>query len=224
MERDAFLRRVREAVPGAAPPPSGRPLADAEPAPVPRWPDDGRSDVDVFLDAVADHGGTGHRLTGPQDLDALLRDLVATHRIRTAVVTREAETGPVATPLRALGVRVDPSDDLQACAEADLGVTGAAWGFARTGTVVVDAARAGGRSASLLPRVHLALLAREHLLADPSSLWREVPQRYPAGPPSQLVHITGPSKSADIEGELTVGVHGPAAWWVGVLCRRPQPD
>ena len=83
--------------------------------------------------------------------------------------------------------------------------------------MVVSSARAGGRSASLLPPVHLALLPASRVLASASELWRRMGEHFPDGPPSQLVFISGPSRSADIEFTLTVGVHGPKRVWLGLL-------
>jgi L-lactate dehydrogenase complex protein LldG len=109
---------------------------------------------------------------------------------------------------------VRPSDGPQVSAAVDLGVTGAAYGIALTGSVVVAADRAGCRTASLLPPVHVAIVRVGRLLATPEELFRHLPRRFPDGMPSNLVLITGPSRSADIELQLTLGVHGPRALWV----------
>lgn len=97
---------------------------------------------------------------------------------------------------------------------ADLGVTGAVCGIALTGTIVVDSSRAGGRLASLLPPLHLALLPIDAMVADAGEVLRALPARRL---PSNLVFVTGPSKSADTELVLTVGVHGPRKVVVALL-------
>ena len=85
---------------------------------------------------------------------------------------------------------------------------------ALTGSIVVDAGRAGGRTVSLLPPLHVAFVRADAIVATPGDLWRALED----GPmPSNLVQITGPSRSADIELVITLGVHGPQALWVGVL-------
>ena len=93
----------------------------------------------------------------------------------------------------------------------------AAFGIAATGSLVVAADRAGGRSVSLLPPVHAALLPIRSLLATPADLWRHMGEAFPGGPPSQVVVITGPSRTSDIELVLVRGVHGPGHVWVGLL-------
>jgi Uncharacterized conserved protein len=137
--------------------------------------------------------------------------------VETVALSRDPEPALARDHLARSG-RVVLEDAVGAAlAEVDAGVTGAAGGIARTGTVVVDASRAGSRTVSLLPPTHVALLSARRIVADPSAWWRHMEDHHPDGPPSQLVFITGPSKSADIELTLTVGVHGPGALVVLVL-------
>ena len=107
--------------------------------------------------------------------------------------------------------------DIAATAGADLGITGAVCGIALTGSLIVGSGRAGARTASLLPGVHLALLPRDAILPTPGHLFRDLPATLPDGLPSNLVLITGPSRSADIEMQLTIGVHGPRHLVIGLL-------
>jgi hypothetical protein len=65
--------------------------------------------------------------------------------------------------------------------------------------------KAAGRSAALLPAIHIALVPTSGLLADmPALLTRINPQKS-----AYMAMITGPSRTADIERVLTIGVHGP---------------
>lgn len=96
--------------------------------------------------------------------------------------------------------------DLRAfCATADVGLTSADAAFAETGSVVVSTGPGRNRTASLLPPVHIALVPTSKLLPDIFS-WTET---HRGEFPSQVVFISGPSKTADIEQTLVVGVHGP---------------
>ena len=85
------------------------------------------------------------------------------------------------------------------------GVSRAQYGLADTGSVVVASGPEEPRGRSLLPEVHVSLLPRAHILPGLAELFREVG----ADLPSSLAIITGPSRSADIEQSLVVGVHGP---------------
>jgi L-lactate dehydrogenase complex protein LldG len=139
---------------------------------------------------------------------AVLADIVARHGVTSAVLGREACLRPVTESLRSLGVECHPLDPGLA-ARADLGVTTAAAGIAATGTLVQDSSVSGGRSASLLPPVHLCLLSRSAIVASTAAFLRPLSRR-PALP-SNLVLVTGPSRSADIEQTMTRGVHGPVS-------------
>jgi L-lactate dehydrogenase complex protein LldG len=83
-----------------------------------------------------------------------------------------------------------------------VGLTGCAAGIANTGTVLVlDAGET--LKASLLPETHLVILRASQLVADlPDAL------ALTRGAPNAVL-VTGPSRTADIEMTLTIGVHGP---------------
>jgi L-lactate utilization protein LutC len=102
-----------------------------------------------------------------------------------------------------LGAR--PEDVVAGRSPEEVGVSTAAYGLAETGSVVLLAGPDEPRARSLLPPVHVCVLAVENLLLGLAELFAEL------GPelPSSVAIVTGPSRSADIEQQLTVGVHGP---------------
>ena len=85
------------------------------------------------------------------------------------------------------------------------GVSVASWGLADTGSVVLAASPEEPRARHLLPDVHVSLLDEERIVPGLAELFEAVG----ADLPSALVIVTGPSRSADIEQRLIVGVHGP---------------
>ena len=85
------------------------------------------------------------------------------------------------------------------------GVSRALYGLADTGSVVFAAAPDEPRARSLLPWVHVSLLAEDRILPGLAELFEAVGDDLP----SALAIVTGPSRSADIEQHLVVGVHGP---------------
>lgn len=97
-------------------------------------------------------------------------------------------------------------------AEAEVGVSGAAFGLAETGTAVLSSDF--GRLATLLPMTHVILLPASRLVADLSEVLET------GALPSAWMLATGPSRSADIEGALVTGVHGPGRVFV-VLVESP---
>ncbi len=91
------------------------------------------------------------------------------------------------------------------CAAADVGVSGAVAALAETGTVVIRSGSGRSRLATLLPPVHIALVAEAQLTAN---LFPWTSARGEAWP-ANVVLVSGPSKTADIEQTLSVGIHGP---------------
>ena len=93
------------------------------------------------------------------------------------------------------------------------GITGVEAAFAATGSLLVVSAAGASRAASLLPLRHIALIPFSRLYANLEDFLAERRARgeLPAllRDPAAWHLITGPSKSADIEMNLTLGVHGP---------------
>lgn len=98
-------------------------------------------------------------------------------------------------------------------AQVDVGITGCDFAIADTGTVALACDSYKGRSVSLLPATHIVLIRASQLYtrlgeALAAFIGRG---RHPGEFPSSLNFITGPSRSSDIENDLSIGVHGPAA-------------
>ena len=93
----------------------------------------------------------------------------------------------------------------QRAADARIGITEAGWALADTGSLVTDQGAVEQRLASTLPTIHVAIIGTDRILADKTAAFSRInPQtsRY-------IAFITGPSRTADIERVLTIGVHGP---------------
>lgn len=88
---------------------------------------------------------------------------------------------------------------------AGAGVSRAVYGVASTGSVVLASSPEEPRSRHLLPDVHVSLLREDAIVPDLAALFAASAGRLP----SALAIVTGPSRSADIEQRLVVGVHGP---------------
>jgi L-lactate dehydrogenase complex protein LldG len=98
------------------------------------------------------------------------------------------------------------------------GVSRALYGLADTGSVVLAASPDEPRVRSLLPAVHVSLLEESRILPGLAQLFTAVGDDLP----SALAIVTGPSRSADIEQHLVVGVHGPGEVHV-VVTSSPIP-
>ena len=89
----------------------------------------------------------------------------------------------------------------------------ALYALADTGSVVLAASPAEPRGKSLLPFTHWTVVERERILPGLDELF----VRLGTDLPSALAIVTGPSRSADIEQRLAVGVHGPGDVHVLIL-------
>jgi L-lactate dehydrogenase complex protein LldG len=100
---------------------------------------------------------------------------------------------------------VDPAEIVAGRSEQEVGLSRAAYGLADTGSVVLAAGPDEPRARSLLPPVHVTVLDAERILPGLPELFAELRGELP----SALAIVTGPSRSADIEQKLVLGVHGP---------------
>jgi L-lactate dehydrogenase complex protein LldG len=155
---------------------------------------------------------------GVERLDAIWRELDA----RRIVANDEPLLAQLNLALRRPDltwhiVGRSPGDLRQFCATADAGLSSATAALAETGSIVVGSGPGRSRLTALLPPVHVALLPASCLTTD---LFTWTASRQGALP-AQMTFISGPSKTADIEQTMAVGVHGPKRFIV-VLVRDLQ--
>jgi L-lactate dehydrogenase complex protein LldG len=205
MERDAFLARVRAArstgrLPAAAP-------VD------PDGPEGSAGDhLAAFVDAVRRVDGVVHE---GDPLEAMRR-IVERHGPGSHLAwDRELLAAPETLDVLAgAGPRLDPilppdagSPIGRALSDVVYGLTGAEAAFAESGTIVVRSGKGRPRMASLVPLVHVALVPTDRIFRSLSS-WAASDASGMAAA-SNVVFVTGPSRTGDIEQEITLGVHGP---------------
>lgn len=114
-------------------------------------------------------------------------------------------------------VPLEPAEQRRRMLAADIGITSVTWAVAETGSAVLASAPGSERLASLLPPFYVTIIERQQLLPDLFDLFNKYDAANGGTLPSNLVFITGPSKTGDIELRLTVGVHGPGKWHVILL-------
>lgn len=93
----------------------------------------------------------------------------------------------------------------QKAADALIGISQMDWALADTGSLVADQTAIEQRLASTLPAIHIAIIGTARILPGKRELFTMInplASRY-------IAFITGPSRTADIERVLTIGVHGP---------------
>ncbi len=215
MEPDAFLDRITRRLGGArgrTVAPRGIPPALREAVPIPRDPGVLASRFVVELERV---GGRVIRAASGDAASAALRDLIVEVGATRLVSSDRPEFGrlPVAWLWDELGCAttagVGPVAFRARCAAAQVGVTAVGAAIAATGTILLTAAPSRPREASLLPTVHVPIVFESQLVPH---LGDAMKIALAGGtPPSQVLFVTGPSRTSDIENDLTIGVHGPAA-------------
>jgi len=97
----------------------------------------------------------------------------------------------------------------------DAGFTVARSGIAATGTLVIAPDAATPRTVSLAPPLHVCLVYTSTLHADLHAAARA--ERWADGMPANLVLVSGPSKTSDIQQTLAYGAHGPRWLWVLII-------
>ena len=95
---------------------------------------------------------------------------------------------------------------------ADLGITGVTYAIAETGSCVITPRKGVARMTSLAPPAYIAVVEADQVLDsmdDYFALTRLAYQKARGRAPNYVNFISGPSRTADIEQTLTIGVHGP---------------
>jgi L-lactate dehydrogenase complex protein LldG len=192
-DRAQIFARIREAL-------SGR----SERTPSPDYPSDvavsraappGDELVATFVSRL--ERVRGRAFTTPAELGAWLRERGATRGYcdpALVALVAPAFGADIALETEFLRQRID---------DYAFGITRAVAGIAETGTLVLDDASTTTRLAALAPWIHIAVVKR-------SELHRHVAEAIAAlGDDPSTIWVTGPSKTADVEGILIEGVHGP---------------
>ena len=103
-------------------------------------------------------------------------------------------------------------------AKVEVGITWVNYGIAYTGTMAVFSSPKTGRSVSLLPPTHIGIFRRSSLVPTMSYVMRQLIElRGKDKLPTAINFITGPSRTSDIEMDLSIGVHGPYRTWAIIL-------
>ncbi|HEX6883461.1 MAG TPA: lactate utilization protein [Planctomycetota bacterium] len=206
--RRAILELVATELRGAGRPPLPPPYRGTEIAPDERG---GR-----FTSVLERVGGRVHRVRSTEEARARLQALLAEAGATRLIVSDASELRALAADLPGVEL-LAPSAPRAELFAATAGLTTAQWGIAETGTLVLESAAEQHRLASLVVPLHVALLPVARLLGTLGDALAAL-QGPTAAPASRTItFVTGPSRTADIELELVVGVHGPKSLHVLLL-------
>jgi L-lactate dehydrogenase complex protein LldG len=170
-------------------------------------------EIDLLVNEINNLSGNACRLN-ERAIPQALRDLISGEGIERAVLwdTPGLKDRKIGELLQTMGVSLSsPYASKSDMAMVDLGITEVDYAIAETGTLCLLSSKLKPRAVSLLPRVHLAILSKEALRPSLVDVFKEAHQQ------PYMVFITGPSRTADIELIVTLGVHGPKKLYVWVI-------
>jgi L-lactate dehydrogenase complex protein LldF len=233
--REVVLARIRTALAQAAARPRPpvhppRPAiavtvteASTTPPADPITPPDRHDLIDRFATALERVQGACHRSTSDDGAIEALRAIMRDRGVRRVVRSDDPLVRSLLEGVVGGFELLGPDADRARILDADLGVTRAAAGVAEYGTIVLPTGASPtterSRLAALLPEAHVAIIAASDLVDTWDEALAAMRDR-PDGPPPTVTFATGPSRTADIELELVLGVHGPRAQHVIVLEHR----
>src|ERR1700690_2062744 len=178
-----------------------------------RQPESINLEIELFLGELKKLSAVGVIVSSPE-IGSLLKTLVTEQNIHKATVwnTPFLKDLKITDHLHNLDVDlISPNADKNEMAQCELGVTEADFILPETGTIALLSSHEKPRTVSLLPRVHLAIVTPAALRADMHQVFAEAKRS------NYLVFITGPSRTADIELNVTLGVHGPRSLYVWMI-------
>jgi len=118
--------------------------------------------------------------------------------------------------LKNAGLKLVTAKNKDRIANSEIGITDVDYAIADTGTLVLLTNKNQPRSISLLPPIHLAIVRKENLVRNIKDLFIILKSKLKdvEDITTCMTFVTGPSRTADIELNLTLGVHGPKELFV----------
>jgi L-lactate utilization protein LutC len=213
--RTEFLESIRHRTRGGRYKPTRAPDVAWTPKEEPResaWIEDPPA---RFLEELEALGGHGKRVETVEDAReyvlALAREREAKLLVRWDV--EELDELDADGPLGEAGVEVavwrDLEDFREVAGRADIGLSTAAWAIAETGSLVLEHGPGRGRTVTLLPPTHVAVVSVDRILRTVPEAIGKYAGGEAGGLPANVSFHTGPSRSGDIEMSIFVGMHGP---------------
>ena len=206
--RNGMLARIREHL-AASPPVAGghhKPLAHTQAGQIKEPAADIRL-IDLFREALEAVNGNCTIVRDEAAAAVSLRQVIELHGLRRVAISDSPLVERLTRPVEG-SVELLRDAEPALLFDCDAGITSAQWAIAETGTLVLESKSERHRLVSLVPPVHIALVAADRIRRTMGEVLHAVSN---SGELSRTVtFITGPSRTSDIELTLAIGVHGPA--------------
>ncbi|MDQ6788585.1 MAG: lactate utilization protein [Acidobacteriota bacterium] len=180
-----------------------------ENVPVVEFESDGKNLIENFRENLEAVGGKVTIVKHKNEAVAEIQKIIDESNVRKIAASDANLIGEIVNSLK-----VENEISVNAAAselfECDLGITGAQFGIAETGTLVLESEREFNRLTSLVPPIHVCVLKAKNIrqtLGETLTMLEKDLSR-------TITFITGPSRTSDIELTLAIGVHGPAELFV----------
>ena len=163
--------------------------------------------TDEFREKLELLGGHVLFCEDPADLVAILQDIMKKHE-KTRLFCLDNSLQDI------LNGKIEYDSEEKDFAQVEVGFTRCEYLVAHTGSVLISAAQQEGRRLNVFPEIH-TVIASEHQLVDfLETALDNIRKKYKNQLPSLVSAIIGPSRTADIEKTLVMGMHGPRALYV----------
>lgn len=180
-----------------------------------------------FQERLSAAGGESHQTISLADA----ADIIATHPALIAgeiVVPPDFGTHPqwgtILPLLSGKGIAIREAGSPASVADAPVGLSGAELAIAETGSVLLAENSLAARVVSMLTLTHFVLVSEDRLVSmldDAAGMLQQM-AKAGAGQRHYISFVTGPSRTADIERTLTIGVQGPKALCVIVVTEEKE--
>jgi L-lactate dehydrogenase complex protein LldG len=200
--KENILKRIREALSHSTPQPY--PAADRGQA---IFPEASQEPEVEFAEQFTKLQGKFIYCINEQELAFQLSSLIRKHDWKKVYCVEDKLIGQATGQISDRIVK----EDLAHC---DASITGCEWLVARTGSIVMSSAQKSGRTVSVYAPVHICIAYTSQVVFDIKDALQQARDKFGANLPSLFTFATGPSRTADIEKTLVVGVHGPGEVYV----------
>jgi L-lactate dehydrogenase complex protein LldG len=171
--------------------------------------------IEVFSRELENLAGKCYPASSLGELTRIIYRIAAENTCGVVVKQRLGIEGEeqIKAELERHGIRVLDLEECEKPVEtlstADMGITSADLLIANTGSLVMSTKCDEERLASCLPRIHVAVMAAGRIASKPPDAAQYLRQQLQSDSPSSVTFVSGPSRTADIEMKLILGVHGP---------------
>ncbi len=199
--RENILGKIRKAL---SKEPLPMPFPEAEQDNSPIYADSGLSHEEAFAEAFIKLGGKFVFCDNEQQVLEQLTDLYDNRGWQQLYCAEPRLMQLFQNNKISVVEPVDINND-----KADACITGCECLIARTGSVLLSSKQYMGRTATVFYPVHIIVAYTNQVVADVQQSFELLAKKYGNDLPSMINLNTGPSRTADIEKTLVVGVHGP---------------